>query len=90
MGRTFLDKVAVATANEISRLGGTRVQAKVEASKGGSTGNGGTRGKTYADLPADAKAACASFERDLVGPNRRYKTVAEWHTAYATQHFQEI
>lgn len=91
VGREFMDKVAVATAKEVARLGGGRATTKVESSKGGSTTDGGNgKGKSYADLPADAKAACDSYTRDLVGPNRRYKTTDEWRKSYAEQHFKEI
>lgn len=93
-GRAFLDKVTEETNREIARLSGGRQAParKVEASKGGSGGSSGGNGagKSYADLPADAKAACKSFEQDLVGANRRYKTQAEWHTAYAKQYFAEV
>ena len=89
VGRDFMDRVSLATAKEITRLGGGRVASKVEAPRGdGSGGNG--KGKSYADLPAEAKAACAGFERDLVGPNRKYKTADEWHKSYAADYFREV
>jgi len=91
VGRTFLDKVAVETSKEVARLGGGRPRGKVEASRSsGSAGGGGVNGKTYADLPADAKQACDSYERDLVGPDRRYKTADEWRQSYTKQFFTEV
>lgn len=44
-------------------------------------------GKTFADLPADAKAACLADADDLVGPNKRYKTLDEWKKGYASIYF---
>lgn len=93
-GRAYLDRVTEETNKEVTRLGGGRSapQRKVEGGKGGAGGNNGGNGggKTYADLPADAKKACDSFEKDLVGPNRRYKDRTEWRASYVKQHFTEV
>jgi len=61
---------------------------------GGRNGSGdeasrGARGKSYASLPADAKAACDSDARNFVGPGKKYKTSAEWQSRYAELYFQE-
>jgi hypothetical protein len=92
-GRAFLDKVTEGTNKELARLGGSRPTGKrVESGKGGAGGaNGGNgSGKSYADLPTDAKKACDSFGKDLVGPNRRYKDAAEWRASYVKQYFTEV
>lgn len=92
-GKAFLDKVAEETAKEVTRLGGGRQAArKVEGGKGGAGGNSGGNGggKTWADLPAEAKTACTSYEQDLVGPNRRYKSQADWRASYVKQYFTEV
>lgn len=91
-GRAFLDKITEGVNKELTRLsGGRSAPRKVEGGKGGAGGNGSNGGgKTYADLPADAKAACRSYEQDLVGKNKKYATVAEWHKSYADQYFKDV
>jgi hypothetical protein len=49
---------------------------------GGGDGGGNSKGKTYADLPDEAKRACEKSAERLVGPNRAYKTKAEWQKRY--------
>lgn len=51
---------------------------------GGSPTNqgGGTSGKSFADLPAEAQAACKKSATRLVGPGRAYKTLSDWQKAY--------
>ncbi len=55
----------------------------------GSSGGSGASSKKrgYADLPADAKAACDSMQSKLVGPGRAYKTADEWRAEYAKTFF---
>lgn len=89
MGTAFMDKVTKGVDEALKSLGGgTRPANKVEGDRGG--GNG-TRplGKTFADLPAEAKQACHRFNERLVGPNRVHKTLADWEKAYATKYFEE-
>jgi hypothetical protein len=59
-----------------SKVGGTN------NSSGGDSG----AGRTYADLPAEAKAGCQRSAARLVGPNRAYKTLDEWQKAYVQQY----
>ena len=89
VGREFLDKVTQEVNKEVARLGGRTHANKVEAGRGGATGGNGA-GKTYADLSAEAKAACRSFVPDLVGPNKLYKTEADWQKKYAADFFAEV
>jgi hypothetical protein len=58
--------------------------SKVDSTNNSSGDGGGNRGgsHTYADLPAEAKAACEKSAARLVGPNRAYKTKAEWQKRY--------
>ncbi len=63
----------------------SRPSSRVES---GNLGRGGrSAGKGYADLPSDAKEACAEYYGELVGPNKTYKTKEEWHTAYTKSYF---
>ena len=66
-----------------------RPTSKVESSsnRSGSRKSGG--GKTYADLPADAKQACDDDADDFVGPGKRHKDLASWRAAYAKIYFTE-
>jgi hypothetical protein len=81
--RAFLDRV-VAEVDKM--LGGRRqVADKVEGSRGG--GNGGSTGKGYGDLPADAKAACDRQANRLVGEGRAFKDMASWRKYYTATYF---
>ena len=65
--------------------------SKVESGRGSSYGkdfNAGGEGKSFADLPAEAKAACKADEKNLVGPGRAFKTAAEWQKEYTEQYFR--
>jgi len=91
LGRAYLDKIAEGVEKEILKLtGGRKPDNKVEG--GGASGgrSSGANGKSYSDLPSEAKAACDSFEKTLVGPNKMYKTRDEWRKKYAERHFTEI
>lgn len=54
--------------------------SKVDGTNNSSGGQGTSR--TYADLPEDAKRACEKAAERLVGPNRAWKTVADWRKRY--------
>jgi len=88
-GPAFLDLVAEKVEAEIGgRPSGT---TKVSAGNGGANRGtaGSVSGKTYADLPADAKAACDKFAAKVVGPNRKHKDVASWRASYTEQYFTQ-
>lgn len=89
-GRAFFDKVT-AEVNKV--LAPPRTPSKVESGANG--GNGAQRnneadpasGKTYADLPQDAKEACERFAKQVVGEGRAFKDIASWRKHYITQYF---
>lgn len=88
-GRALLDKVSeeVEATFEPNRRAGT---AKVE----GGNGEGGrseSGGKTYADLPVDAREACVHQAKRLVGPEKgkAFKTMADWQKHYVKTYFGE-
>lgn len=89
-GAIFMDKLAKEVDETLgtTRRGGP---GRVSGGNGGvgrtAPGNGG--GKTYADLPADAKAVCDRQATRLVGDNRLHKTVESWRASYARQFFKE-
>lgn len=55
--------------------------SKTSRTNNGSSESSGD-GRTFADLPADAKAACDRVAQKVVGPNRAFKTAAEWRENY--------
>lgn len=85
-GPAFMD--AVREEVELDLAGGRQRggDGKVEASRGGGNRSGGE--KTYADLPADAKAACDAQATKLVGANRAHKDQASWRASYVKQYFK--
>lgn len=64
--------------------------SKTEGGGGSPSGGGGGRatGKTFADLPPDAKAVCATEAKKFVGANKAFKSEAEWQKHYATVFFE--
>lgn len=87
-GAEFLDKVAAEVDKMLGRTRGGK-PSKVSGGNGGTGrgGEGGGGGKTYADLPAEAKAVCDRQAQKLVGPNRAHKTIDSWRASYARQYF---
>lgn len=88
-GRAFLDKVS----EEVGKVFGTPKQRESKVESGARSGDGGGdsngKGKSYSDLPPDAKAACDNDARKLVGPNRAFKTLAEWRQNYTNDYFSQ-
>jgi hypothetical protein len=89
-GEAFFEKVGAEVAKTFGEM--EPRGDKVEGGRNGSDGDArpGARGsKTYASLPADAKAACESEVRNFVGPGKSYKTKAEWQSRYADIYFTQ-
>lgn len=84
-GRAFYDLVAK-TVEEDYGSGSTQ-RANPDKVSGGRITSNGSRGKSYNDLPAEAKAACDRFAKQLVGPNRAYKDTETWRKKYAEDFF---
>ena len=85
-GREFYDKVA----REVNKVFEPAAPAasKVEGARSGEGAPTGIGKKGYAALPAEAKAACDADIRKFVGPNKKYKTEAEWRNRFAELYFQ--
>ena len=89
-GRIFFDKVK----EEMETTLGTKVRAaetsKVEGGRNGSDLEGPRSGgkKSFASLPADAKAACDADSRQFVGPTKKYRTIDEWRSRYAQIYYE--
>lgn len=86
VGRALLDRVS----EEVEKVfgGGAPRHDKVEGG-GRGAGNGGGGGKSFADLPAEAKEACDRQANRLVGDNRAFKTMQDWRKHYTKQYFGE-
>lgn len=88
VGRAFYDAVAKEVRETFpDDFPEASTHDRMEGSRGGSRSGG--RGKSYNDLPADAKAACDRFGQRLVGPGRAYKDVESWRKQYAKEFFGE-
>lgn len=83
-GREFLDEVA-RRVDEF--MGASRATTKV---MGAGRPSSGGRGRSYDDLPADAKDTVERQANRMVGPGRAFKTKAEWQKYYADLYFKEV
>jgi hypothetical protein len=75
---------------ELGKIFDTNAARREAPSKvGGSVNSGGGAsegGKTFADLPSEAKDACKRMAGRLVGEGRAYKTMDAWQKAYVEQY----
>jgi len=79
-GRAFLDAV---TAEVEARFGGN---GSTKSPEGGNPSARISGGRTFNDLPPEAKAACDRFAERLVGPAKAYKTKEDWRKQYVSQY----
>lgn len=90
IGRDFFALVSAEVEKTFAPKDETPGADKVEGARNGSGDTSRQTGrKGFANLPADAKAACKADARQFVGPNKRYKTEAEWNTRYAEIYFED-
>ncbi len=88
VGKAFLDDVQQEVEETLAggkKRGG---DGKVLEGAGGGDQRGADSKKTYSDLPKEAKDACDSLAKKLVGPNRAHKDLASWRTSYVKQYFE--
>jgi hypothetical protein len=84
-GKALLDRVSEEV--DIVFNGAPRTMpSKVE---GGGRGVSGGVGKSFLNLPAEAKAACDRQAERLVGPGRAFKSMQDWRNHYTAQYFAE-
>lgn len=88
-GKAFFDRVSEElekTFGHPKRNGTSRVEggARGTSEGGGSSANG----KTYADLPSDAQAACNSQGTKLIGAGKKFKDQASWRSYYVQKYFE--
>lgn len=91
VGAEFLDAVAEEVDKALggSPRGGSSKVSGDNGGRGRQTGGAGGGQKTYADLPAEARAACDKMAARLVGPNRAHKDIKSWRDSYVTQYYKE-
>lgn len=90
VGKPFLDKVVVELEKTFPSNQRTNGKGKVaEGGRSSGGGEGDDAGKTYSDLPADAKAVCDRQAQRVVGANRAFKDLNAWRTHYAIKYFEE-
>jgi hypothetical protein len=85
VGKAFLDKVS----EEVEATFGTPRQRSDKVEGGAPGHRGGNGGRSFGDLPAEAKDACERQAQRLVGEGRAFKTAQEWRNYYAKQYFAE-
>lgn len=82
VGRAFLDKVAEEVEAKFPR----ETPSKTSKVEGGTRGTNRSGGKTFSDLPTEAREACDRFGSKMVGPGKAFKTLAEWRTQYTADY----
>lgn len=88
VGRAFYDRVGeevdayLAPASRTSKVGNSR------SGGGGNAPLPSPADRTFSDLPAEAREACATFAKKLVGPGRAYKDIASWQAEYTRKFFE--
>lgn len=90
IGKVFMDAVAEEVEKTLGPV--KRGTSKAEGGNGGSGRKGGDEnggGKTYNDLPKEAKEACERMGKRLVGANRAHKDMDSWRKSYAKQYFAQ-
>lgn len=92
VGAAFLNAVKEATEVYMDKHFGAGASASRVASGNGGSGRQNERaaaGKSYADLPADAKAYCEKFAARVVGQGKKFKDIAAWRKSYTAQYFEQ-
>ncbi len=91
-GRALLDAAKAELEETLPTQG---APGKTEGARGGDggsrqqNGNGRTNGKSFQDLPPDAREVAKKQEKQFVGPNKAFKTPTDWHKHYASVYFGE-
>lgn len=88
-GRDFYELVGAEVAAAFPTKEKPTPVDKVEGSRNGSSSESSGKGKGYASMPADARAACDADAKTFVGDKKKFKTIADWRSRYAELYFQE-
>lgn len=93
MGKAFYDKIKEEVAATFGPREEPPTSSKVEPGGATPSGDGkgsSGKGRSYGDLPAEAKEACDRFGKRLVGEGKAYKDIAAWRAEYARQFFSGV
>jgi hypothetical protein len=88
-GRAFYDEVA----SQVEKFSGgppaRQAADRVESGSRPTGGSGSANGKSYADLPPEAKAACEKFAKNdiSIGKGKTFETIEAWRSYYAQTFF---
>lgn len=78
-GKPFLDKVTSKVRERYpEKFGNVRRESASSVEEGGNPAPRGSKKKTYANLPADAKAACDKFVKQGIMKQEEYVSEFEW------------
>lgn len=78
-GKPFLDKVTSKVRERYpEKFGNARRESASSVEEGGNSAPRGSKKKTYANLPADAKAACDKFVKQGIMKQEEYVSEFEW------------
>jgi len=89
-GRAMFEEVKEEVERILGANSSRHAPPKSEESRptGGGGGNGSrANGKTYADLPPEAKAKCKKDEARFVGEKKAFKKVEDYQRFYAAEYF---
>lgn len=86
--REFLDAVS-AKVEELMPTSRRPSHDRVEGGARGSASTSSSGGKSYSDLPKEAKEACEAQAKRLVGANRAFKDINAWRAHYCSIYFKE-
>lgn len=90
-GKAFFDKVVAEVNKVFTPPRSTTSKVESGTGNGAATTRGNdtdpASGKSYADLPDDAKAACDRFAKTVVGEGKTFKDMTAWRKHYVTQYF---
>lgn len=92
LGRKFFDRVVDELNDYLGQKENPNRGGKSKVEENGRSGGGGggrAPGKTYADLPPEAKKACENVASKVVGPNKIFKTIEDWRAKYTKDYFEE-
>jgi hypothetical protein len=88
VGAAFFQRVSEELARRHQPGGGaSKVGSGRPSGEGG--GGGGSGARAYDALPSDAKEACDSRIKKMVGEGRAFKTSADWQSYYAKIYFDK-
>ena len=89
VGKAFFDKVTEELNTMLGVKSPRESVSKVEGDSRSSVGGGGGNGrKSYSDLPPEAKQACESASKRVVGKGRAFESMDAWRKNYVAKYYE--